>query len=317
MSLCGPGQDDHAIRSQFIPAFRGRDFPRTDGEVTLPWHGTQRSGMFSIVIPTHNGALTLIHQLDALAQQDYSDPWEVLVADNGSEDDTQSLVENYTGLPALRWIDASARRGEAAARNIGTAQARGDIILCLDDDDIVGPDWLSQMGLAFHGADIIGGGVSFDFEHRMLQPVGGALAQFLPHGLGANLGVRRTVLDALGGFDEDFYAATDLDLCWRGQIAGFSFAHHPAAVVYKRRRDGNLGAWKQHFSYGRADVMLYRRFAEHGMKREWLLAAKRVLWLATRVPVSWTRSVRPTWIRTAGHAAGRLFGSIQYRNIYP
>ena len=70
----------------------------------------------SVIIPCLNAAGTLVEQLEALFGQDYSGEWELLVADNGSSDGTAELVESYRSkLPRLRFVDASARRGQAPA----------------------------------------------------------------------------------------------------------------------------------------------------------------------------------------------------------
>ena len=62
----------------------------------------------SVVIPCYNEAKTIAAQLEALSQQQWSEPWEVIVTDNGSTDDTVKIVEEYySQLPNLRLIDAS------------------------------------------------------------------------------------------------------------------------------------------------------------------------------------------------------------------
>ena len=61
----------------------------------------------SIVIPCRNAARTIAVQLDALCAQQWRGGWEVIVADNGSTDGTQAIVEGYSRrLPGLRLIDA-------------------------------------------------------------------------------------------------------------------------------------------------------------------------------------------------------------------
>ncbi len=65
----------------------------------------------SVVIPVRNGAATLAEQLEALAQQEYDDEWEVVVADNGSSDATREVVNGFRDLPQLRVVDASGGSG--------------------------------------------------------------------------------------------------------------------------------------------------------------------------------------------------------------
>src|SRR6266545_10527 len=103
----------------------------------------------SVVVPCFNSAKTIAIQLEALANQTWSEPWEVIVADNGSTDSSVAIAESYKKrLPHLRIVDASDRRGAGHARNVGAAAAAGDLLAFCDADDEVAPGWLSAMGQA-------------------------------------------------------------------------------------------------------------------------------------------------------------------------
>ncbi len=66
----------------------------------------------SIVIPCYNAAETIGAQLQAVAEQQWHRPWEVIVSDNGSTDNSIDIAERFKGqLPSLRVVDASDRRG--------------------------------------------------------------------------------------------------------------------------------------------------------------------------------------------------------------
>ncbi|MEB3178485.1 MAG: glycosyltransferase, partial [Nostocaceae cyanobacterium] len=74
----------------------------------------------SVILPCLNAANSIGAQIEALATQEYTDLWEIIVADNGSTDDTVAIVQEYQKrLDNLRIIDASARPGVAYARNVG------------------------------------------------------------------------------------------------------------------------------------------------------------------------------------------------------
>jgi glycosyltransferase involved in cell wall biosynthesis len=62
-----------------------------------------------VIIPCLDGSQTIAGQLEALARQECSDPWEIVLADNGSTDGTLDIVRRYQErLPNLRIVDASA-----------------------------------------------------------------------------------------------------------------------------------------------------------------------------------------------------------------
>jgi len=100
-----------------------------------------------VIIPCFNAADTIAAQLEALAGQCWSEPWEVIVSDNGSTDESSRIVERYIArLPGLRVVDSSDQRGPARARNIGAlAAATGDAFLFCDAGDEVVPEWLTAM----------------------------------------------------------------------------------------------------------------------------------------------------------------------------
>ena len=76
--------------------------------------------LVSVVVPVLNGMPWIEHQLMALAAQQLAVDWEVVVADNGSDDGTRSCVMQWSErYSRIHLVDASARRGEAAAKNVG------------------------------------------------------------------------------------------------------------------------------------------------------------------------------------------------------
>ena len=203
--------------------------------------GTSDPPLISVVVPVRNGMPWVEHQLLALSTQEVPAEWEVMVADNGSDDGTRSCVERWSERdPRIHLVDASARRGAAAARNMGVRSARGSLLAFCDADDVVRPGWLASMWAALADADLVAGVFDFgalDGDPSSL-PVPAATRQlgFLPFGLSANLAVRREVFEAVHGFGEDLSPEEDVDLCWRLQLAGYRFAVAADAVVEKRER---------------------------------------------------------------------------------
>jgi glycosyltransferase involved in cell wall biosynthesis len=106
--------------------------------------GSGELGLASVVIPTYNRAYILGQAIESVLQQSYR-PLEVIVIDDGSTDDTRSVVESFG--PPVRYIYQS-NAGVSPARNHGLREARGEFIALLDSDDQWLPWKLSaQIGL--------------------------------------------------------------------------------------------------------------------------------------------------------------------------
>jgi glycosyltransferase involved in cell wall biosynthesis len=282
----------------------------------------------SVVIPVLDGAATIAHQLEALAAQRYDGPWEVIVADNGSTDATAEVVGAWAGrLPNLRLVDASDRTSTNHARNVGVAAARGELLLFCDADDAAEPGWLAAMaaGLAEH--DLVGGRLDDEALNdpvtraRRRKPGTGGLPRplrFLPHAISANLGIRAEVLRALGGWDESFVrGGTEVELCWRAQLAGYRLGYVPEGVMRYRRTRWALTY--QLYRYGRGEVQLYRSFRDQGVPRPSLLRACLVWgWTVLHLPdLLRSPAHQGRWLRTAAFRVGRLHGSIRFRTLCP
>lgn len=285
----------------------------------------------SVVIPCLNAAGTIAEQLDALAGQSWPGGWEVIVADNGSTDSSREIVESYRGrLPGLKLVDASDKRGQAHARNLGAAAATGDAFLFCDADDVVAPGWLEGLGRALAVHDF----VACRYDNEKLNPVwvqrthlnpqkDGLTAYdyppFLPHAGGGGLGVRRAVHEAVGGFDESMPALEDTDYCWRIQLAGHSFHFAPEALVHIRHRHDSRSIYRQGVSYGLHNVLIYRKYRSRGMPRlGWLPGALRWAKLILKTPgMLLTREGRSRWLWQLGWRVGRVKGCWRYRVMAP
>jgi GT2 family glycosyltransferase len=281
----------------------------------------------SVVIPCLNAAATLGVQLDALAGQRWEGEWEVIVADNGSTDRSREIAEGYRGrLPGLRVVDASDRRGQAHARNLGAAAAGGDAFLFCDADDEVAPGWLAALGHALERHDF----VACRYDNEKLNPVwvqrthlnpqkDGVTSYdyppFLPHAGGGGLAVTRRAHEAVGGFDESLPALEDTDYCWRLQLAGFQLHFAPEAVVNIRHREDLGSIYRQGVSYGLHNVLIYQRYRSRGMPRlGWLPGVKKWLAFLLRTPLLVvSREGRARWMWLLGWRLGRLAGCWRYR----
>ena len=285
----------------------------------------------SVVIPCLNAAETLGLQLQALAGQSWEGDWEVIVADNGSTDSSRDVVESFRGrLPGLRLVDASTRRGQAHARNVGAVAATGDALLFCDADDEVAPGWLAALGQALREHDLVAcrydtGKLNPDWVRQThLNPQQDGLTTYdyppyLPHAGGGGLAVRRPVHEAVGGFDESMPAREDTDYCWRIQRAGYGFAFVPGAVVHIRHKATPGSIFRQGRIYGRYNVFIYKKYRPLGMPRlGWLPGLLRWGKLILETPrLLLKRKDRARWLWQLGWRVGRLEGCLRYRVIAP
>lgn len=105
----------------------------------------------SVIIPTYNRKDLLRETLNSLAQQTYpSGQFEVIVVDDGSTDGTAAIAEEPYPF-TLRYLVQS-NQGDAEARNLGVRQSQADILVFLDDDILVEPDYLAHLIPAHEGS---------------------------------------------------------------------------------------------------------------------------------------------------------------------
>lgn len=228
----------------------------------------------SVVIPTFERRASLARLLAALDAQTGETPFEVIVVDDGSRDDTKAWLGTISPPYPLRVL-AQTNRGPAEARNRGVDEARGDVIVFFDDDVVPATDALSVHAAA-HGTArdrvVIGpmlppaswrrpSWVRWEEQKLLVQ------YQAMSSGLypctyrqffTGNASVRRDRLLEVGGFDPSFVRAEDVELGYRLSRDGLRFTFEPAARVW-HYASRSLPAWKRTpLRYGRADVAMYR-----------------------------------------------------------
>lgn len=98
--------------------------------------------VISVVIPTYNHARYVLQTLDSVFAQTFTD-YEVIVVNDGSPDDTAERLRPLAEAGRIRYVEQK-NAGQATARNVGIALARGEFIALLDDDDLWPPDKLER-----------------------------------------------------------------------------------------------------------------------------------------------------------------------------
>lgn len=271
-----------------------------------------------------DAAETVERQLEALAAQDVSQPWELIVADNGSRDETAAIVERYRDrLPELRVVDASDRRGQAHALNVGVAEARGAAVLFCDADDEVASGWLAAMSDALREHEFVasrGDATQLNepwlVETREAQPAGGlsrvAFPPFFAYAGSGGIGVRKEVHERFGGFDESMDVLFDVDYCIRLQLGGIELRLVPDAVMHYRYRDRPRAIFQQARRYADAAALLQKRYGEPATTplkwpfEHWKAVAK-------ALPLVLGRGGRAQLAWLLGWQVGRYRGSVRHR----
>ena len=211
--------------------------PPSDGEST-------DAVEVSVVVPARQAAATLPRTLRALARSDFAGVSEVVVVDDASTDATGALA----AAAGARVVRLERQAGPAAARNAGAAAAHGALVAFTDADCEPTPGWLGAVVRGLGHADLVTGPVRPD----PAVPVGPydrtlSIAGASPLFETANLAVRRTVVERVGGFEafvpgvdrpglrprpDQGHFGEDAVFGWRARRAGARTAFLSDAVVH-------------------------------------------------------------------------------------
>jgi GT2 family glycosyltransferase len=212
------------------------------------------NGRVSVVIPNWNGKRFMAGCLDSLAKQTY-DKVEVVVVDNGSADGSVELMrESY---PHIQLIRFEQNTGFSVAVNAGIKSSDSEFVALLNNDTIVEPDWISEMVRAMREHPEIGstgckmlayddkelldgagdgyrrGGLPGRIGHREKDLGQFDAPRYILGACGGAAMYRRSMLDEIGLFDEDYFAyLEDVDLGLRAQNAGYKCWYVPSAIIY-------------------------------------------------------------------------------------
>ena len=188
---------------------------------------------------TYRRASRLPGVVAALEAQDLAEPYEIVVVDDGSPDDTWATLERLAAscrVP-LRPFRQTTNQGPARGRNRGWREARGAVVAFTDDDCRATPGWLRSLVDALADAELAQGRTLADPDHAdRWGPFSRTLQVTREQGFyeTCNIAYRRTLLEAMAGFDETFAlpGGEDTDLAWRARERGARTAFVPEALVY-------------------------------------------------------------------------------------
>jgi len=212
----------------------------------------------SVVVPFRGSRAAAARALDAVARLELRPGDELRIADN-----SHAAVVAGLAPPGVEVIRAAGERSSYHARNAGAGGAGGDWLLFCDAD--CAPDSaLLDRYFADPVADrcgVLAGEIAGDEAQEGLIARYSRARRFLSqteglHGRSgtaaatANLLVRRTAFEAVGGFAEGIRSGGDIDLCWRLADAGWTLSHRPEARVVHRHRETLAGFLEQVARYG-------------------------------------------------------------------
>ncbi len=263
----------------------------------------------SIIICTANRPAALRETLSSLQGTHVPPGWDVelIVVDNAPSDSTRAVVQcfDWQGVH-VRYLSES-RRGKGHALNTGIAASTGDVLLFTDDDVRPSREWLTKISepLLLNQADAVGGRVRLaphlerpwltDDYKRWLAWCEEPDPRFPNELIGANMGLRRSVLSVIPGFDPELGPGAaglgeDTLIGWQLERGAFRVRFAPDAMVEHHPDLSRLlrSAWlRMAQAHGRKDAYLL-----HHWKHQILSApAARMLWLRLKLAVR--RRVQP------------------------
>jgi len=229
---------------------------------------------FSIIIPLYNRPQEIDELLFTLTQQDYLN-FEVLIIEDGSKIDAQSIVESYSEKLNIRYFYKE-NEGQGFARNYAFEQAKGDYFIIFDSDCLIPKDYLTIVKnyLELYHLEAYGGP---DAAHHSFTPIQKAISYSMTspfttggirgnkkhvgtfHPRSFNMGVSRKVWESVGGFKLT-RLGEDIEYSIRIQRAGFKTGLIPDAVVFHKRRTDFKQFYKQLHFFGRARINIFKHF---------------------------------------------------------
>jgi len=217
----------------------------------------------SIIIPVLNGATQVDTCIESLHSLDYpNDCYEIIVIDNGSTDNSLDKLKKLSVI-----LLTEQKKGRAHALNAGLKICKGSIICSTDISCIAEPLWLKQMTSHFQdpGVGCVAGEIkllkdldnaitSFQERQNYMSPMYAKNRNkppFLPFADGANCAFRKDVFDQIGPFEEQFFKAADVEICYRMQIlTDYKIVFDQLAILWEPGEPTFAALLKQRYRIG-------------------------------------------------------------------
>lgn len=227
-----------------------------------------------IIIPAKNECGAIEDCLAALAKQDYpSSNIKIYVIDNGSSDNTATLVKKYNVQ-----LLSLAQGTIGAARNLGIKAGSSKFVAFLDAHCLPEPDWLKQMidHLKNSNDAACQGYIQFQFsnfltkawtqkygfisESQQRERCLNGSRTIYPFFVTGNVVCRRDAIETVGLFDETLIRAEDLDLSWKLLLSGYRLGYNPNAKVLHKNDESLPSYFSKYFRTGKSLAHAYKKY---------------------------------------------------------
>lgn len=230
----------------------------------------------SVIVLNYNGKHFLETCLTSLQKQTYPN-LEVILVDNASTDGSIEYVKEH--FATIEVIENKKNQGFAKGNNIGVEVAKGEYVLTLNNDTRADPSWVEELVKTAESDFSIGmcaskmlfmdrsdtinsAGINISrsgacWDRGLYAPSSSYTEPDEVFGPCAGAALyRRKMLDEVGLFDEDFFIyMEDVDLAFRGRLAGWRCVYVPSAIVYHHH--GGFGGIDSDFTiyYGNRNIV--------------------------------------------------------------
>jgi len=219
----------------------------------------------SIIVPVYNRADEITAFLGSFKAQTHKDGWEIIIVDDGSTDNLKDVVKSFADLLTLKYFFQQ-NKGPGEARNYGMREASGNLLVFIDSDCTVPPNYIEKLvSYCEDDFDACGGpDTQKDDFPPFLKAVNYSMTSFLGTGgtrgskgksvakyypRSFNMGIKRYVYEKIGGMN-DLRHGQDMEFSNRIYRAGFKVAFLPELIVYHKRRTNLRRFFKQIFNWG-------------------------------------------------------------------
>jgi len=221
----------------------------------------------SIIVATLNSERTIDECLKAIFELNYpKDFLEIIVVDGCSKDATVKIAQKYPVKVVSEPLNAP------AAYNYAMKMVSNDVLGFIDADAKVEKEWLNKLVSHLDDPQVAGvsGGIeTWNTENAWARSIGydlknryARLKKYVVRVATMNLLLKKSVIEAVGGFDENLPSQYDTDLGFRITSRGYKILFEPSAKCYHFNRSTVSGYFRQQLQYGKNTTKLYFKHAK-------------------------------------------------------